>query len=176
VRPAATVSAGILQSQKAAFKRAGTGAQPDVKAFSAKLFGRYPVSPSSTFALMRQEVEEADMTSVMSKLLMAALVAAGSVTAMPAVSPAQSLDLYIGRDRDYYGDDFRRERRYDDEDYVRPRGCSTGQALRRAYRAGLRDPEIAAMSRNRIVVEGETRRGQYARIYLANRSGCPRIG
>ncbi|MGE6783678.1 hypothetical protein ACQKGL_14265 [Ensifer adhaerens] len=116
------------------------------------------------------------MTHTISKLLLAALVAAGTVSAMPATAPAQGLDLYIGPDRDYDGGDFRRERRYDDEDYVRPRGCSTGQALRRAYRAGLRDPEIAAMSRNRIVVEGETRRGQYARIYLANRSGCPRIG
>ncbi|WP_077961902.1 hypothetical protein [Ensifer adhaerens] len=117
------------------------------------------------------------MTNTISKLLLAAMVAAGSVSAMPAIAPAQGLDLYIGPERDYDGGDYRRERRYyDDEDYVRPRGCSPGQALRRAYRAGLRDPEIASMGRNRIVVEGETRRGRYARIYLANRSGCPRIG
>lgn len=115
------------------------------------------------------------MIHTMSKLLVAALVAAGSLTAMPAVSPAQSFDLYIGPDRD--DDYYRQERRYDDDDFYRPRSrCSTGQALRRAYRYGLRDPEIAAVTRNRVIVEGETRRGRYARIYLANRRGCPLIG
>src|SRR5262249_51268516 len=103
-------------------------------------------------------VKEADMTHMISKLLAAALVAAGSVTALPSVSPAQGLDLYIGPGGDYDRDNYRQERRYDDEDYYRPRSrCSTGQALRSAYRYGVRDPEIASVSRNRVIVEGETR-------------------
>ncbi|KRD53281.1 hypothetical protein IB265_09340 [Ensifer sp. ENS10] len=120
------------------------------------------------------------MTHKMSKLLAVLLVAAGAVgavTALPSVSPAQSLDLYIGPrgDDGDWDRDYRRERRYDDDYYSPRRGCSARQAIRRAYGYGMRDPEIAGMSRNRIVVEGIGRRGQYARIYLANRSGCPRI-
>ncbi|HEV7309586.1 hypothetical protein [Ensifer sp.] len=120
------------------------------------------------------------MTNTISKVLLAALVAAGSLSALPVTAPAQSLNLYLGPDRgdDDFDRDYRRERRYDDEeDFVRPRrGCSADQAIRRAYRYGMRDPEIAAMTRSRVIVEGQTRRGGYTRLYLANRSGCPRIG
>ena len=116
------------------------------------------------------------MTHTISKLLAMAVIAVGAVTALPSVSPAQSLDLYIGPRGD--GDWDRDYRRYDDDDdyYYRPRrGCTPRQAIRRAYGYGMRDPEIAGMSRNRIVVEGIGRRGEYARIDLANRRGCPRI-
>ncbi|HEV7317702.1 MAG TPA: hypothetical protein VGO04_03715 [Ensifer sp.] len=117
------------------------------------------------------------MLNTMSKVLVATLIAASAVPVLPSVSQAQSLDLYIGPGRDYDGGDYRRDRRYDDEDdyYRDRRGCSPRQAIRRAYGYGMRDPAIAGMSRNRITVEGIGRRGEYTRLYLANRSGCPRL-
>lgn len=116
------------------------------------------------------------MRHVISRFLVATLIGVSAVTALPSVSSAQSLDLYIGPGRD--DDGYRQDRRYDDEDeyYRERRGCSPRQAIRRAYGYGMRDPAIAAMTRNRIIVEGIGRRGEYARLYLANRSGCPRIG
>ncbi|OCP04404.1 MULTISPECIES: hypothetical protein [unclassified Ensifer] len=116
------------------------------------------------------------MLQTMSKVLVATMIAASALTALPSVSTAQSLDLYIGPGQGYEGD-YRRERRYDDDDYYQERrGCSPRQAIRRAYRYGMRDPAIAAMTRNRVIVEGIGRRGEYTRLYLANRNGCPRIG
>ncbi len=65
------------------------------------------------------------MTHTISKLLAMAVIAVGAVTALPSVSPAQSLDLYIGPRGD--DGDYRDYRRYDDDDdyYYRPRrGCT----------------------------------------------------
>ena len=53
------------------------------------------------------------MTHTISKLLAMAVIAVGAVTALPSVSPAQSLDLYIGPRGD--DGDYRDYRRYDDE-------------------------------------------------------------
>lgn len=106
------------------------------------------------------------------KVLATGLTVAGALMAVPTASPAQSLDLYIGPD----GPDVRmRDREYDD-DYRPYRGCSERQAIRRAYRLGLRDPEIEAVTRRQVVVDGVGRRGRYTTVYFANRPGCPRIG
>ncbi|MCZ4093034.1 MULTISPECIES: hypothetical protein [Sinorhizobium] len=106
------------------------------------------------------------------KVLATGLIMAGALAALPSASPAQSLDLYIGPG----GPDVQmRDRRYDD-DYRPYRGCSERQAIRRAYRLGLRDPEIEAITRRQVVVDGVGRRGRYTTVYFANRPGCPRIG
>ncbi|OCP24862.1 MULTISPECIES: hypothetical protein [unclassified Ensifer] len=108
--------------------------------------------------------------------LAASLVAVGALSAALSTSSAQSLDLYIGpdgrpglelRDRD-------RDRRYYDDEYERL-GCSERQALRRALRLGVRDPEIQAVTRRQIIIDGE-RRGRFVTVAFANRPGCPRIG
>ncbi len=105
------------------------------------------------------------------KLLAMGLIAAGTWAAMPTIPSAQSLDLYIGP-----GGPELRERRYDDDDYYRrDRGCSERQAIRRAYRLGVRDPEIQSITRREIAVEG-VRRGRFMTVYFANRPGCPHIG
>ena len=107
-------------------------------------------------------------------LLAAGLLAVGALTAVSSTSSAQSLDLYIGpdgrpelRDRDL-------DRRYYEDEYERP-GCSERQALRRASRLGLRDPEIQTVTRRQIVIDGE-RRGRFVTVAFANRPGCPRLG
>ncbi|TCN19830.1 hypothetical protein EV184_12959 [Sinorhizobium americanum] len=105
------------------------------------------------------------------KLLAIGLIGTSTWAAIPAVPSAQSLDLYIGP-----GGPELRERRYDDDDdYRRYRGCSERQAIRRAYRLGVRDPEIQSITRREIAVEG-IRRGRFTTVYFANRTGCPRVG
>jgi hypothetical protein len=111
------------------------------------------------------------MKSTAGRFLATAMIVAGVLTALPSAPLAQSMDLYIGpggpdvefRDRD---------RRY----YERGRGCSERQAIRRAYRLGMRDPAILSVRRGQIVIDGIGRRGEYTTLRLANREGCPRIG
>ncbi len=96
------------------------------------------------------------MKRAVGKLLAIGLIATGTWTVMPSIPSAQSLDLYIGP-----GGPELRERRYDDDDDYRPyRGCSERQAIRRAYRLGVRDPEIQSVTRREIAVEG-VRRGRF---------------
>ena len=111
------------------------------------------------------------MKSTVGKILAIAMIVGSSWTALPSVSLAQSLDLYIGRDGPQleYRDQDRRN-------YERRRGCSERQAIRRAYRYGMRDPAIQSVTRRSIVVDGIGFRGEYTVLRLANREGCPRIG
>lgn len=111
------------------------------------------------------------MKSMVDKLLAAALIVAGVLTAFPSSPLAQTMDLYIGPGGPNleYRDPYRR-------DYERRGGCSERQAIRRAYRLGMRDPAIASMGRRQIVVDGIGHRGEYTKLRLANREGCPRIG
>lgn len=112
------------------------------------------------------------MKGLTMKLLATLSIVAGAVTVLPAAPVAQSLDLYIGPN----GPDIEfRDRRRDDDYYRAPR-CSPRQAIRRAYRLGLRDPEILSITRRQIVIDGIDRYGDEATLYLANRRGCPRIG
>ncbi|WP_026620244.1 hypothetical protein M728_002590 [Ensifer sp. WSM1721] len=106
------------------------------------------------------------------KLFAIGLTLTGALAALPSPSSAQGLDLYIGPG----GPDLElRDRRYDD-DYRPYRGCSERQAIRRAYRLGLRDPEVQSITRREVAVDGVGRRGRYTTVYFANRPGCPRIG
>lgn len=116
------------------------------------------------------------MRKSLHNFLAAGLLAVGALSALSSTSSAQSLDLYIGPDGrpDMQFRDQDRNRRYYDEEYERP-GCSERQALRRASRLGLRDPEIQAVTRRQIVVDGE-RRGRFVTVAFANRPGCPRLG
>jgi hypothetical protein len=99
------------------------------------------------------------------------MVTGGLATAVPA--SAQDVELRIGpdgirpvvrdRDRD-------RDRGYD----RRAQGCSEREARSAARYAGLRDPEVVRVTRSRVVVEGETRRG-LRDITFANERGCPQL-
>ncbi|MEK1929556.1 MAG: hypothetical protein AAAC47_07155 [Pararhizobium sp.] len=111
------------------------------------------------------------MKSVVDKVFAMALIVGGVLTALPSSPLAQSMDLYIGPGGPdlEYRDQYRR-------DYEWRGGCSERQAIRRAYRLGMRDPAIASMGRRQIVVDGIGRRGEYTKLRLANREGCPRIG
>lgn len=106
--------------------------------------------------------------------LAASLVAVGALLAASSTSSAQSLDLYIGPDGRPDLELRDRDRRYYDDEYEW-RGCSQRQALRRASRLGVRDPEIQAVTRRQIIIDGE-RRGRFVTVAFANRPGCPRIG
>lgn len=110
------------------------------------------------------------MKTRVQKLLAAGLMAAGICAALPSMSSAQGMDLYIGPG----GPNL--ELRDSERRYERPRGCSERQAIRRAYRLGMRDPAITSVSRRQILIDGIGRRGEYTTLALANRSGCPRIG
>jgi tRNA A-37 threonylcarbamoyl transferase component Bud32 len=112
------------------------------------------------------------MKSTVHTFLKTAIIVACVVTALPSAPLAQSLDLYIGRD----GPQLEYRDRDRDRNYERWRGCSERQAIRRAYRYGMRDPAIQSVSRRSIVVDGIGRRGEYTALRLANREGCPRIG
>lgn len=101
--------------------------------------------------------------------LAASLVAVGALLAASSTSSAQSLDLYIGPDGRPDLELRDRDRRYYDDE------CSERQALRRASRLGVRDPEIQAVTRRQIIIDGE-RRGRFVTVAFANRPGCPRIG
>ncbi|WEX75486.1 hypothetical protein PYH37_000906 [Sinorhizobium numidicum] len=114
------------------------------------------------------------MKRTIGKVLATVLVGVGTMIALPSVPSAQGLDLYIGPGGPDL--DFRESPRryYDDDDY---RGrCSERQAIRRAYRLGIRDPEVQDVTRRQVVVDGVSRRGNYTTVYFANRRGCPRIG
>ena len=119
----------------------------------------------------KDRVQEEDMTRVVDKRFAAALVVAGVLTALPSAPLAQSLDLYIGPGGPdvEYREPYRR-------DYEWRGGCSQRQAIRRAYRLGMRDPAVTSIGRRQIVVDGIGRRGEYTTLRLANREGCPRIG
>ncbi|MBB4006250.1 hypothetical protein [Allorhizobium taibaishanense] len=50
--------------------------------------------------------------------------------------------------------------------------CSPGDAIRQARRDGLRRPNIERVTPRRVIVGG-LRYGEYDRVVLANRPGCP---
>lgn len=106
------------------------------------------------------------------RLLATLSIVAGAVTVLPSAPLAQSLDLYIGPG----GPGIELRDRRDRDRYDRASRCSPRQAIRRAYRLGLDDPEIQSVTRRRIVVDGIDRYGDEVTLYLANRRGCPRIG
>lgn len=104
-------------------------------------------------------------------ILVAIALSSGLWTAGPSASLAQSMEFYIGRDGPAV--EFREQRRQYDPPV---RGCSERQAIRRAYRLGMRDPAIQSVTRRQILIDGIGRRGEYTTLALANRQGCPRIG
>lgn len=95
------------------------------------------------------------------KLFAIGLTLTGALAALPSPSSAQGLDLYIGPG----GPDLElRDRRYDD-DYRPYRGCSERQAIRRAYRLGLRDPEVQSITRRGSCRRGWSTRPVHDRVF-----------
>lgn len=79
----------------------------------------------------------------------------------PLIGSAQEFEFSFGRDRrggEEYGG-----------------GCSPRQALRVARRIGVKDAQISSITGQRIIIDGYGWENEYVQLYLANRSGCPRI-
>ncbi|MGV1949660.1 hypothetical protein GOZ97_17650 [Agrobacterium vitis] len=132
-----------------------------------------------------------------------ALIGAVVATVGPAAAqPDVRLGVYIGGDapqlvQSWDGDGYRRPppppppwggpppppppwggppppppRRWDGPDPRYGGVCSPGDAIRQARRDGLRRPNIERVTPRRVIVGG-TRYGEYDRVVLANRPGCP---
>jgi hypothetical protein len=118
------------------------------------------------------------MKQILTKALLAAMVGMGGLSAAPVAAFADG--IYFGFDT---GPGYRRpppDRFMGDPDvYDRRRpppppgyGCSDREALRRAWRMGLEQPEIVRVTPRRVIVEGEVGR-RIRQIQFANVPGCP---
>ncbi|MFB2550696.1 hypothetical protein [Ensifer soli] len=130
------------------------------------------------------------MMKMISRMAMVAMMAAGAFSAAPAMADGFGWSVEIrdgggrwdevqyrderdwnrGRDRGY---DHGRDRGRHGGEGWRGR-CAPWLAIDKARAHGLRRPDIAGVSRNRVVVEGR-RHGYRAAIAFANVRGCPVI-
>lgn len=111
--------------------------------------------------------EEIIMLKALSTAGLAFAILAGGALVPQRPAFAQDIELRIGPDgvRPIIRD---RERNRD-----RRRGrCDPREARAGARDIGLRDPEVIRETRDRVVVEGITRRG-IRTVTFANRRGCP---
>ncbi|PAP95253.1 hypothetical protein [Mesorhizobium wenxiniae] len=107
---------------------------------------------------------------------LSALIALGTLAAIPATAQADSIYLGFGNNNDprvgvYTGDDdgFYRERRRE-RDWRR--SCSPNRALGKAERMGLRRARIIDVSRRTVKVAGR-QYGDRVVVVFANERGCP---
>ena len=120
------------------------------------------------------------MTGFVTRMTVAALLGLGSLTAVPAVALADGVYFSFGdgprmdhRPRDYEG---HRPREFRDRDMDRGRGfCEERFALRKAWRMGLEDPQIARVTPRRVIVEGAGRHRRMVQVQFANVPGCPEL-
>jgi hypothetical protein len=115
------------------------------------------------------------MTSLLTKIGLAALVALSGLTATTSYSAASEpgfgpggMGTYVQYRDHHYDRDRDRHRRHG-----RP-GCSPGFAEEKASRMGLRHARVVDMSRRAIIVAGRGWHGR-DRIAFANERGCPVI-
>lgn len=123
------------------------------------------------------------MKQVLTRALLAAMVGLGGISIAPVAAMADG--IYFGFDT---GPGYRRPppppppRGFYEGDrdfYRRPPpppppgyGCSEREAVRRAWRMGLEDPEVVRVTPRRVIVEGEV--GNRTRqMQFANVPGCP---
>ena len=106
------------------------------------------------------------MTSIFTKFAIAAVLGLGTLATIPAVASAQDNRPHMGVVG--HGDQYNR----------RPMGnrmsCSSGQAVEKASRTGLRGAHVVRRDNGRVVVEGR-RMHRISRIVFANVRGCPII-
>lgn len=132
------------------------------------------------------------MNMTMAKAALAAVIGLGTLSAIPATAMADGIYFEIESGRTIYRNepvrdhgwdrhdsdrrDFnRRDRRDWRDDFGRGRGCRERQALRKAWRLGLEDPQIVRETPRRVVVEGIGRHGRLYRVDFANVPGCPAL-
>jgi hypothetical protein len=123
------------------------------------------------------------MTSLLTKISLAALVALGGLSASTSYSAAAEPSYAMGgtggityiqyRDNQWDRDPRRGWDRDRDRHHGRP-GCSPGWAEEKAARMGLRHARVVDVSRRAVVVVGRGWRGG-DRIVFANERGCPII-
>lgn len=97
------------------------------------------------------------MTTILSKLGIAALIGLGSISAMISTASASPYVRTVS------------EVRYDRH---HARVCSPVQAVRKARAHGLRNAHVAEIAPRRVIVDGRSRFGR-DRIVFANVPGCP---
>lgn len=118
------------------------------------------------------------MTSLLTRIALAALVSLGGLSATTSYSAASEPAFGLGGPGAnagitlvQYRDDYRdRDRR---RHHGRP-GCSPGWAEEKAERMGLRRARVVDVSRRAVVVVGRGWHGR-DRIVFANERGCPVI-
>ncbi|HZG27369.1 MAG TPA: hypothetical protein VE079_02810 [Ensifer sp.] len=119
------------------------------------------------------------MKQFLTRAVLAAMVGVGGISIAPVAALADG--IYFGFDT---GPGDRRPpppppgRFYDEPGYRRPPppppgyGCSEREAIRRAWRMGLEDPEVVRVTPRRVIVEGQAGR-RIRQIQFANVPGCP---
>jgi hypothetical protein len=120
------------------------------------------------------------MTSIFTKAAVAAVLALSTLATIPAVASAQDARIHIGVTGPGDNHDQRMDNRHDN--HYRPRpdrrdfrvSCSSGQAVEKAARTGLRDAHVVRRDGGRVIVEGR-RHHRLDRIVFANTRGCPII-
>jgi hypothetical protein len=122
------------------------------------------------------------MKQVLTRTLLAAMVGLGGVSIAPVAAMADG--IYFGFDT---GPGYRRPPPpppapfYEGREYYRRPpppppgyGCSEREAVRRAWRMGLEDPEVVRVTPRRVIVEGQVGR-RIRQIQFANVPGCPAL-
>jgi hypothetical protein len=109
------------------------------------------------------------MLNFIKSTAVAAMIGISGIAALPAQAAADGVHLGFGRDGVVVQVQQRDFRHRPD-----PRGCSAGEALRKAERMGLRRAHVSNQNRNVIRVSGRVRGGRDT-ITFANARGCPVI-
>ncbi len=122
------------------------------------------------------------MKQFLTRVLLAAMVGGAGLSVAPVAALADG--IYFGFDN---GPGYGNRpppppppppgRFYDEPGYRRPPpppgyGCSEREAVRRAWRMGLEDPEVVRVTPRRVIVEGQVGR-RLRQVQFANVPGCP---
>jgi hypothetical protein len=120
------------------------------------------------------------MFNIIKTAALSAMIGLGALAAAPATAQADGLYLNFGGHQAgagfYFGDSrhsYRRHHRDHRRHFVR--GCSTGTALYKASRMGVRHARVTDVGRHSISVRG---RKHHHRVHIrfARAPGCPIIG
>lgn len=115
------------------------------------------------------------MTNIFKKVAIAAVLGLSTLATIPAVASAQDSRPRFGVTG--HGDNHNQRpmdnRHRPDRNNYRM-ACSSGQAVEKASRIGLRGAHVIRQDRGRVIVEGR-RQHRIVRMTFANSRGCPII-